>query len=135
VFCHQYETIKHLLFQCWFVEFIWSIIQVASSLYPPTSVANVFGNWLHGMDLRFIMLIRVGVLAVIWALWLCRNDIIFNDKNCSILQVIYRCTGILHLWSSLQRVENCTLFAEVCCDIPRFYQILGEIFLLLFCMC
>jgi hypothetical protein len=66
------------------------------------------------MDLRLRTLIRVGALAVIWALWLCRNDIIFNDKNCSILQVIYRCTGILRLWSSLQRVENRALFTEVC---------------------
>jgi hypothetical protein len=90
VFCHQDETIKYLFFQCRFARSIWSIIQVASSLYPPTSVANVFGNWLHGIDLRFRMLIRVGALAVIWALSLCRNDKIFNDKNCSLLQVIYK---------------------------------------------
>jgi hypothetical protein len=38
-----------------------------SSFYPlsPTSVANIFGNWLHGIDTRFRMLIRVGALAVI----------------------------------------------------------------------
>jgi hypothetical protein len=59
------------------------------------------------------MLIRVGTLAVIWALWLCRNDKIFNDKNYSLLQVIYRCTGILRLWSPLQRMENHDLFTEV----------------------
>jgi hypothetical protein len=38
----------------------------------------------------------------------------FNDKNCSLLQVIYRCTGILRLWSPLQRMENRDLFMEVC---------------------
>jgi hypothetical protein len=59
------------------------------------------------------MLIRVGSLAVIWSLWLCRNDEVFNDKISSPLQVIYRCTGILHLWSSLQRVEHRNLFTEV----------------------
>jgi hypothetical protein len=31
-------------------------------LYPPTSVANVFGNWLHGIDPRFKLLLRVGTL-------------------------------------------------------------------------
>ena len=30
------------------------------------------------------------------------------------MQVIYRCTGTLRLWSSLQRVENRDLFMEVC---------------------
>jgi hypothetical protein len=95
VFCHQDETINHVFFNCRFARAIWSVIQVASSLYPLTSVANIFGNWLHGIDLRFRRLIRVGVLAIIWSIWLCRNDKVFNDKHCSLLQVIYRCTGIL----------------------------------------
>jgi hypothetical protein len=94
VFCHQDETINHLFFQCHFARSIWSLIQVASSLYPLTSVANIFRNWLHGIDLRFRTLIRVGVLVVIWSLWLCRNEKVFNDKNCSLLQVLYRCTSI-----------------------------------------
>jgi hypothetical protein len=47
-------------------------------------------------------------------LWLCRNDIVFNNKNSSILQVIYRAIGTLRLWSSLQRLEDRGLFMEVC---------------------
>jgi hypothetical protein len=27
-------------------------------MYPLTSVANIFGNWLHGIDVGFRMLIR-----------------------------------------------------------------------------
>jgi hypothetical protein len=85
VFCHQDETINHLFLQCRFARSIWSLIQIALSLYPPTSVTNIFGNWLHGIDLRFRTLNRVGALAVIWSLWLCRNDKVFNDKNYSLL--------------------------------------------------
>jgi hypothetical protein len=80
VFCYQDETINHLFFQCRFARSIWSLIQVASSIYLSTSIANIFRNWLHGIDLRFRTLIRVGALAVIWSLWLCRNDKVFNDK-------------------------------------------------------
>jgi hypothetical protein len=65
VFCHQDEMINHLFFHCQFARSIWSLIQVASTLYPPTSVANIFGSWLHGIDLRFRRLMRVGALAVI----------------------------------------------------------------------
>ena len=83
-------------------------------MYPPCSVANIFGNWLHGIDHKFRILLRVGALAVIWSLWLCRNDKVFNDKSTSLMQVIYRYTGTIHLWSSLQRVENRDLFTEVC---------------------
>jgi hypothetical protein len=104
-------------FQCRFARSIWSIIQVAFDLYPQRSVANIFGNWLHGIDNRFRTLIRVGALAVIWSLWLYRNDKVFNNKVSSPLQVIYRCTGTLRLWSSLQRVEHQGLFIEVCAQL------------------
>jgi hypothetical protein len=114
MFCNQDETIKHLFFNCRFARDIWSLIQVASSLYPSTSVVNIFGNWLHGIDLRFRRLIRVGALAIIWSIWLCRNNNVFNNKNYSLLQVIYRCTGILRLWSPLQWMEYRDLFTEAC---------------------
>jgi hypothetical protein len=64
----------------------------------------------------------VGALVVIWSLWLCINDKVFNDKNYSLLQVIYRCTTILHLWSPLQRVENHDLFTEVCIRLERLQR-------------
>jgi hypothetical protein len=41
VFYHEDETNKHLFFHCRFARSIWSLIQVASTLYPPTSVANI----------------------------------------------------------------------------------------------
>ena len=85
IFCRHDETIKHLFFQCKFARSIWSVIQVASGLYPSCSVANIFGNWLHGIDHKFRNLLRVGALAVIWSLWLSRNDTIFNAKITSFL--------------------------------------------------
>jgi hypothetical protein len=53
VFCHQDETIKHLFFQCRLARSIWSVIQVASNLFPPCSITNIFGNWLNEIDHRF----------------------------------------------------------------------------------
>jgi hypothetical protein len=43
----------------------------------------------------------VGAISFIWLLWLHRNDKVFNDKNSSILQVIYQGISTLCLWSSL----------------------------------
>ena len=71
------------------------------------------------MAARFKLLIRVGAIAVIWSLWLCRNDKVFNNKYSSLLQVIYRCTALLRSWSSLQRVENKDLFTEVCARLEE----------------
>jgi hypothetical protein len=113
VFCNHDESIKHLFFSCQLARSIWSIIQMSSSLSPPRSVAHIFGNWLNGVGPRLKILIRVGAIAIIWSLWLCRNDKVFNNKNCSLMQVIYRCTTLLRSWSSLQRVEDRSLFMEV----------------------
>ena len=114
VFCHKDETIKHLFFECKFASSIWSIIQIGSTIYPPNSIANIFGNGLNGVDNRFKQLIRVAALAVIWSLWLSRNDKVFNDKNCSLMQVIFRTTATLCSWTQLQRVGHRDLFMEVC---------------------
>jgi hypothetical protein len=113
VFCHENETIKHLFFSCRIARSIWSIIQIGSTLYPPRSVANIFGNWLNGVETRYKTLIRMGAIAVIWSLWLCRNDKVFNDKNSSLLQVVYRATALLRSWSPLQRLADRDLFMEV----------------------
>jgi hypothetical protein len=90
------------------------MVRVVSTLFPPRSIAKIFGNWLNGIDNRFKKHIRVRAITFIWSLWLCRNDKVFNDKNSSILQVIYRGISTLCLWSSLQRVEDRDLFMEVC---------------------
>jgi hypothetical protein len=65
VFCHHDEAIKHLFFQCQFARSIWPVIQLASTLYQPPSVANIFGNWLNEVDDRFKKHIRVGAIVVI----------------------------------------------------------------------
>ena len=106
VFFPQEKTLKYLFFECRFACSIWSVIQIVSNLYPPNSVANVFGNWLHEIDKKFRTVIRVGAIAVIWSLWLSRNDNVFNDKYISHMQVLYRCTSILRTWSTLQRVGH-----------------------------
>jgi hypothetical protein len=125
VFCYHDETIKYLFFKCKFAASVWSVIQMSSRLYCRTSVSNIFGNWLHVIDHKYIILIRVGVLAIIWSLRLCTNGKIFNDKSSSIMQVLYRCTAILRSWSTLQRVEWRELFMEVC---VRLEDTLRDIF-------
>jgi hypothetical protein len=55
-------------------------------------------------------LIRIEMIAVIWSLWLCRNDKVFNNVSSSLMQVIYWCTATLRSWLPLQRVEHQELF-------------------------
>jgi hypothetical protein len=51
---------------------IWSVIQVASTLYPPHSVANIFESWLHGVHHRFKKHTRIRAIAILWSVYLCK---------------------------------------------------------------
>jgi hypothetical protein len=50
-------------------------------LEPPKNVNNLFRNWLKGIPKKDLIQVRVGVCAIIWAIWNTRNDFIFNKPN------------------------------------------------------
>jgi hypothetical protein len=124
IFCHHDKTIKHL-FQCNFARSIWPTIQIGSILYPPRTVANIFSNWLSGVDNMFKLLIRVGETAVIWSLRVCRNDKVLNNKSSSLMHAIYCCTTTFRLCLPLHRAENYDLFMEVS---TQLYDTMKDIF-------
>jgi hypothetical protein len=111
-FCHQDETIIHLFFQCYFARSIWSVIQVAPTLFPPCNITKIFGNLLNEMDNRVKKHIRVGAIALIWSLYvemikcLTIKTLPFRRLSTELLT--------LCLWSSLQRLQDRDLYTEVC---------------------
>jgi hypothetical protein len=52
-----------LLFDCPLARTVWSIIQVATNLYLPHSVSNMFGTWLWGLDKDKKSLVLAGAAA------------------------------------------------------------------------
>jgi hypothetical protein len=88
-FCDNKESIQHLFFECPLAKIIWRIIHMTFGLAPPKNVSHRFGNWLKGIPKNDLVQIRLGVCAVIWAIWNNRNDHVFNKpKKHSFLQVI-----------------------------------------------
>ena len=99
------ETIKHLFFNC--AKVIWRIIQIATGLTPPRSVTHMLGNWLQKFNAQEVFTILTGTAALCWAIWRCRNDIIFdNVKHSSFMHVIFRGAYWLWFWSMLQHKET-----------------------------
>ena len=60
------------------------------------------GNWFHGTENSY----QDGSVTVVWSLCLCTTDKVFNGKNYSVMQVIYRCTSLFRAWAVLQFVKN-----------------------------
>jgi hypothetical protein len=85
----------------------------------------MFGNWLNGVEKQTKAWIRVGVCALIWAIWNCRNDLVFNKKGTAhFLQVIRMAIHWTRDWSYLlpeaQRapmVTGCSRLETVARDI------------------
>ena len=66
----------------------------------------MFGNWLSNQNKKIRNLIWVGVAAMLWAIWRCRNDVVFNRiKSNSIMQVLGERTGYA-FWAQLQHEEQ-----------------------------
>jgi len=105
--CNMNETIQHLFFDCPFAKMIWRIIFYATNLDQPRSIDHMFGTWLNNQHKKIKPLIWVGLAALCWAIWRCRNDIIFKRmKSNSIMQVIFRGAYWLRFWVQLQRDEQ-----------------------------
>ena len=92
---------------CQLARQIWRLIHFTFIISPSTSVTNVFGNWLYGVDRATKALIRIGVCAFLWAIWNCQNDVVFNRANSEhFLQVIHRAAHWIHAWSCLLLVHQ-----------------------------
>lgn len=120
VFCHEDETIAHLFFHCRVSRSVWSMVQIASNLFSPRDATHMFGSWLRGVHKRLRALLMVGTVASCWAIWLCRNDIVFNRKNLtSPMQVLYSCTHWLRTWSTLLKPMDHQLDLIACSSLEQ----------------
>ena len=105
-FCDQDETIKHLFLDCPLARILWRTVQIAFNITPPSTVRSLFGTWLDGIESVTARHIHVGVCALLWAIWNCRNDLAFNRiTTIHFLQVVFRATALIRMWSLLTPTE------------------------------
>jgi hypothetical protein len=107
-FCDVNETIQHLFLECHMARMVWGLASITFGFCPPSSVAHLFGSWLNSFPSKMSNLVLIGAVALCWALWLCRNDVVFNNRSklISCLQVIFRETCWIRTWSLLSKEEE-----------------------------
>jgi hypothetical protein len=102
VFCGEEETIEHIFLSCPVARLIWKTVNFTYNLPSPSNISHMFGSWLDGVEKHDKAIVRIGVSALCWSIWKCRNDIIFNKrKNFHFLQVIYSMLHWIQLWALL----------------------------------
>jgi hypothetical protein len=68
------------------------------------NIAHMFAGWLNGINKKSMYKILVGESALCCAIWLSRNDMIFNNTRVvSLMQVIFRGTYWICFWTLLQK--------------------------------
>jgi hypothetical protein len=91
----------------------------------------MFGTWLWGLDKDQKSLVLEGATATCWAIWCCRNDVVFDQKVVpSPLQVIYSAIHWLCTWTVLQKSGARDTILATC---RRLEQVLHECFPRLMC--
>jgi hypothetical protein len=80
LFCDNYATIQHLFFYCSLAKFIWRVIYLTFGLRPPVSINRIFGTWVLNMNGGMRKLLLVGIVVMLWVVWLSWNDIVFDKK-------------------------------------------------------
>ena len=101
-FCDHNESIKHLFLDCPMAKKLWRFMHIAFNITPP----NTIRTWLDGVQSETAKLFRVGVCALLWAIWNCMNDLVFNrTTHIHFLQVIFQATTLLRMWSLLTPTE------------------------------
>ena len=99
-FCVHDETIQHLFLDCPLAKLLWRSVHIVFNIIPPVSIEALFGTWLNGVTTHIASSIRIGICAFLWAIWNCRNDMIFNRLSMiNFLQVIFRATAWIRTWS------------------------------------
>jgi hypothetical protein len=76
---------------------------------------HLFNEWLGGVNRKLKRQILAGAIAMCWAIWISRNDIVF-DKGIvpSYLQVLFRGTHWIRFWSLLHKEQDRPSFKEGC---------------------
>jgi uncharacterized membrane protein len=81
--------VNHVFISCPFSKLVWRVVHTTFGISPPTNITNLFGNWLNGIDAKTKDKIGIDVSALVWVIWNCRNNIVFNRKHSTnFLQVI-----------------------------------------------
>jgi hypothetical protein len=114
-FCAEQETIQHLFFDCPIARLTWGSVCFTFGVKKPEGVEHLFGPWLRSFSSKQRNLVLIGLAAMCRALWISRNDLIFQKSQFkSILQVIFRGTFWIRSCSVLSKEGGRAILKDGC---------------------
>ncbi|KAM6542489.1 hypothetical protein CsatB_006936 [Cannabis sativa] len=97
-FCNSaVETISHVLLECRFASSCWCV-----SIVPAGAVSDGFNKWLSDLVLHHSAAVVKEAACVSWKLWAVRNDLLWNNKSCSAIDVVRSARIVLDQYCTAQ---------------------------------
>lgn len=102
VVCHSdIESGDHLFIQCSFACRIWDyIISLLHLPEPPALVKNLWDSWRISVRQSQRDMSDIVIKAIVWNVWLTRNDYIFNANVLHVYSVIIKIDCMILSWCS-----------------------------------
>lgn len=83
----------------------------------------MFGNWLNGVDIKTKARIHIGISALCWSIWTCRNNFVFNKQtSTNFLQVIRMAVHWIQLCAYLLPEDQRELMVSGCSQLLTVAQ-------------
>lgn len=99
VFCNELESIQHLFFDCIVAKNIWGTVAEIVDFPVPCSFSDLAIFW---KQRKIAELINIFSAAILWGLWLLRNDIVFQGRRWRSVKCIQALVGsLVHSWKVL----------------------------------
>ncbi|XP_039126955.1 uncharacterized protein LOC120263117 [Dioscorea cayenensis subsp. rotundata] len=100
VLCHaNLESVDHLFFQCSFARQVWNyFVQLLQLPDPPSTITSAWGNWRSLVRPARRVIGDSVVKAIVWNVWLSRNDYIFNTNCIPVNALIIKVAHMLLTW-------------------------------------
>ena len=106
-FCGENETSQHLFFACPVAKVTWrSVACMLGTDLCPNSLWQAY-SWCYVYFPNGEIFYTVGIAALCWAIWTCRNGVTFESKR---LQTPFECCfsmcAFLGYWAGLLKQED-----------------------------
>jgi hypothetical protein len=80
LFCDQNENLEHLFFQCSIARCVWGIVGTCLGATNIPGSIEQYKEWIQNLLPTGKNVHQFGFSAIYWAIWKCRNKVVFEKK-------------------------------------------------------
>ncbi|XP_058765712.1 uncharacterized protein LOC131639232 [Vicia villosa] len=117
VLCEEsIETLFHSFFNCRYVAIVWKEMAdwIGMSYFCFEDLKENFRYWSNYVRAKKVKKGKEGIiwLAILWSIWLRRNEIVFNNSSWNSRDVVWSCKALIWRWSFIGKITraNCNFF-------------------------